>query len=299
MYSNTNYAKNKKIKKLNKSIEHYQNLKKYLVNELKEAKELKLERTSKNVTLYEEYQKKIDDKLDSFEIDYPTKYVTLKTKDALEVNLWINSNRLFFIITNNIPFKKNFLIEKKRDVDDSDDHNQILEGIYKSFAFLFLDSILYYTVEGAMTTESQTTGGGGTTGGLSLGGAVVGGLLFGPVGMIIGSRKKTTINEVKTETYTKDNRKLVLYYSSGTTTKKIEFSPDDYATLKAFLPDYDLDVVNQRQAIKSKGEKSIIKEIPEISTSKTDKIRELKALLDENAIDEIEFEKLKKEIIGQ
>ena len=291
IYRTTETYKLKKISLLQEEIKSYK--------KEKFSNPLIQENTFKNIKLYKEYQERFDEKLNSFDIDYPKECLVLKTKDNLEVNIWINNNRLFFAITNNLPFKKNFLLNNTENVDDAYDHQQKLEAIYQSLNYITLESILYYNVEGIIGTETKTTGGGGTAGGISISGAAIGGLLFGPVGMLIGSRKEATFNEVKTETLMKDDRRLVLYYKSGSTTRKIEFSPEEYANLKAFLPDYDLDVVNQKQAMSSRVEKPETQKLTEKTSTKAEKIKELKAMLDDNIIDKQEFEILKKEILGQ
>lgn len=73
------------------------------------------------------------------------------------------------------------------------------------------DNVLSFTTSGELTVTSDVKGGG-----VSLGGAVVGGALLGPVGAIVGGRKK-----VKTQTKTVDTRKTYLKFLENNIEKTI------------------------------------------------------------------------------
>lgn len=73
------------------------------------------------------------------------------------------------------------------------------------------DNIIGFAMIGDLITSTSIKGGG-----TSLGGAAVGGLLLGPVGAIIGSRKK-----VKSKTKTDDTRQVVLNFKEDNTEKAI------------------------------------------------------------------------------
>lgn len=67
------------------------------------------------------------------------------------------------------------------------------------------DNILNFSLEGEYHRDTKVTGGGA-----SVGGAIVGGAIAGPVGAIVGGRKKT-----KTKTTTVDTRKVILKFKEN------------------------------------------------------------------------------------
>lgn len=249
------------------------------------------------------YEKKIEEKLKALNTSYPSSSIRIGMKNGLKLSLWKDEYSIFFIITNNTYLNKGFL--KKLEGLSDESYKNHIEGIYRSLNYIKYDELMYYAIEGEKSSQMITSGGGGEAGGISLMGAAVGGLLFGPAGMIIGSRKKTTINEVHTEITEEDNRFLNLYYKKGQKVEKIEFDYKEYPNLRSFLPEYDLAVVNQRLAMihPNKTEKLISddvkvpKQIERKSKDKLTRLKELKSMLEEGLIDESEFNKLKTEII--
>lgn len=82
------------------------------------------------------------------------------------------------------------------------------------------ENVIAFMMTGDRTVQSKVSGGG-----VSLGGAVVGAAIAGPVGAIIGGRKK-----VKTETQTFDTRRLMLKFrENGEIT--IQLGPQPYNDL--------------------------------------------------------------------
>jgi hypothetical protein len=77
------------------------------------------------------------------------------------------------------------------------------------------DSIISFNMVGEYHESTSTTGGGVKGGGTSIGGAVVGGVLLGPVGAIIGSRKKVKSKPIKTTTHVTDTRKVILKFKEN------------------------------------------------------------------------------------
>jgi hypothetical protein len=282
-----------------------------LNNELNQEKQKELndkrikESVSKSIP---DYQLKIEEKLSSFKTEFPKFYSKIKLASPFDINderniqqliahTWQDDEKVYFIVTPSeiSRFDKNFLLNYRGVILKNTSGRNILDGIYNSLSYIFKKDIIYYTVEGNQSHEQKISGGGGTIGGVSIAGAAVGGILFGPIGMIIGSRKKTEIQEIKSETITKDNRKLVLYYSRNSKTEKIEFSADSYADFKRILPEYDLSVVNSGSARKDDNSEKKLNE--KNTNNKIEKIKELQDLLQQELITLEEFNKLKKEII--
>ena len=83
------------------------------------------------------------------------------------------------------------------------------------------ENILSFTSTGELSTQTNISGGG-----VSLGGAAVGGVLLGPVGAIIGGRKK-----VKTKTTTTDTRKTIIKFSEDGIEKSIMLNYQIYNDL--------------------------------------------------------------------
>lgn len=73
------------------------------------------------------------------------------------------------------------------------------------------ECVLSFTSTGELSTQTNVSGGG-----VSLGGAAVGGVLLGPVGAIIGGRKK-----VKTKTSTTDSRRTIIRFTENGMDKSI------------------------------------------------------------------------------
>lgn len=292
VYFNSKFRKGIQINKLKKIIAEM---------EPKEKAQIKIDNEKNSfIALYE---KKIEEKLKALNTSYPSSSIRIGMKNGLKLSLWKDEYSIFFIITNNTYLNKGFL--KKLEGLSDESYKNHIEGIYRSLNYIKYDELMYYAIEGEKSSQMITSGGGGEAGGISLMGAAVGGLLFGPAGMIIGSRKKTTINEVHTEITEEDNRFINLYYKKGQKVEKIEFDYKEYPNLRSFLPEYDLAVVNQRLAMihPNKTEKLISddvkvpKQIERKSKDKLTRLKELKSMLEEGLIDESEFNKLKTEII--
>jgi hypothetical protein len=83
------------------------------------------------------------------------------------------------------------------------------------------DSLIAFSQTGDYSTNSIVSGGG-----VSLGGAAVGAALLGPVGAVIGGRKK-----VKTQIRTTDTRKTIIKYKSNDEEKSIILSSSAYDLL--------------------------------------------------------------------
>lgn len=86
------------------------------------------------------------------------------------------------------------------------------------------ENIIAFTKTGELTAQTNVSGGGA-----SIGGALVGAAVAGPVGAIIGGRKK-----VKTHTTTMDNRRTILKFTEGGIEKSIQLGYEIFDSLCLF-----------------------------------------------------------------
>lgn len=150
---------------------------------------------------------------------------------------------------------------------------------YSKYSFSLSD-ILYFSREGDIYAETKITGGDG--GGSNLGDAIIGGIIAGAPGAIIGSRGKT--NPIKSETIKHDTRKTVLVCKD----KKLSFASEDYSAFMQLIPDKELSVVQAKRAAEAAQ--------PRIQ-SPSNRMRELKIMLDEGLITQEEFDSKRVEIL--
>lgn len=143
-----------------------------------------------------------------------------------------------------------------------------------------LSDILYFSREGEVYTETKISGGDG--GGASIGGAIAGAIIAGAPGAIIGSRGKT--NPIKSETIKHDTRKTVLVCKNRTWS----FAQEDYNAFIQLIPDKELSVVQAKRAAESAQPKE---------KSATDRLRELKSMLDSELITQDEYDVKRAEIL--
>ena len=105
-----------------------------------------------------------------------------------------------------------------------------------------LEKIEYFLTEGDIYTSTNVYGGGGTSGGSSVKGAVVGGVLGGSTGAIIGSRKESTIEAVKSNTIVHDEKSTIIKYrNEENIITELEFNKyghaEVYRALKQLIPE--------------------------------------------------------------
>lgn len=161
-------------------------------------------------------------------------------------------------------------------------------GNNHSYVEIPVSSIKAYKLEGESHYVSNVSGGGG--GGRSIGGAIIGGAIAGPVGAIVGGRKKN--KEIKTETIHIDNRKTLLYFVAD---NKEQCESFNGTTLYEFLlkkcPEKEFAVAaNQTH----KAERDI-----KDSDMMAKRMKELKNLYDLNLISQEEYDKKRSEIISE
>lgn len=108
---------------------------------------------------------------------------------------------------------------------------------------LNINNIEFYTTKGDIYSETLVSGGGG--GGVSISGAIIGGAIAGPVGAVIGGRKK--VNKIASETLTHDNRVIYLYYKVDEQIKIIEIQNSHYNALLDLIPENEYEYVLTHQ----------------------------------------------------
>ena len=151
-----------------------------------------------------------------------------------------------------------------------------------------LKDIRYFGVKGEVENITNISGGG-----ISYGKAIIGAALFGPVGAIVGSRKKIQTSHEKIDT-----REIELKYQNGELLETILFPFDLYNGLEQILPELE---VNNIKLNVAKSNSIKITSNQEDQKAKKDVLNELtklKQLLDSGAITEEEFIKLKSEILN-
>lgn len=150
-----------------------------------------------------------------------------------------------------------------------------------------ISNIKYYRCYGDEHYYSEVSGGGG--GGSSLGGAVVGGILGGATGAVIGSRKEQ--NPVETTVRHVNNKETYVVFKHNEVEINVCFYGDNlYKELFKLIPDKDYDRVTNVINYKPKAIGNI---------NSTERLRELKIMLDDELITQIEYEEKKKEILSE
>lgn len=148
-----------------------------------------------------------------------------------------------------------------------------------------IDDIKYYRLIGQKYVTTEITGGGG--GGSSIKGAIIGGIIAGDAGAIIGSRKE--VEGIKGSSTVHDEQVVLLY--SKDLKQVMTFNSNAYDMFIKYIPEKDYDVV-----IQTNNEQ--INASLDNAKSNADAVREYKKLLDEGIINQEEFDKKKKELLG-
>ncbi|PIH03056.1 hypothetical protein [Clostridium combesii] len=153
-----------------------------------------------------------------------------------------------------------------------------------------LNALEYYTTQGNISKETKISGGGGEVGGSSIGGAIAGGVIAGGAGAVIGSRKKGSIQPIKSEIITNDDRETFLNYFVDGVKHSMFFGYGDYTTLLKIMPEKDYNnFVNAYLAKGSKSSKSSI----------TQQLKDLADLKEKEILTEDEFNEKKKILLDK
>lgn len=99
------------------------------------------------------------------------------------------------------------------------------------------DSILNFNMIGEYHESVNVTGGKVKGGGVSVVGAVAGGAVAGPVGMVLGVRKKVKSKPVKTTTTVTDTRKTIIKFKENEDEKGMVLDKSVYDVLCFVCPE--------------------------------------------------------------
>ncbi len=217
-----------------------------------------------------------------YENKSPKRAVTIVANGELkkgEYYMFLKNNSLCFIRKHDLPF--NIVVSKE---------------IYDFTTFeIKIGNIEYFSDDGQVYYEQKISGGGGTGGGSSIKGAVVGGVIAGGAGAIIGSRKEIKIEEIKSETIKKDDRKVFLNYLKNEDRKSLYFKFKDLNNFRDLLPQKEFAIASSIN-----NEKLLVEERKNIEFKTiTEQIRELAVLKEEGIISEEEFLNKKKELLNK
>lgn len=205
-------------------------------------------------------------------------------------NMYGNTN-WFNTIMNSAPFtfesskigvliKDGYLLIIPNEVLEDKDPKKI------DFFKISIDNIECYGIDGEKYRETKISGGG--SGSINYGGAIVGAVLAGAPGMIIGGQR--TVNEVKSELITHDERVTYINYFEDGVRKKITFLLDLHQYLLDMIPHKSDDIVySKKKALLVNGEEK----------SKKDKLQELTDMLNDGLISNDDYESAKRDILGQ
>ena len=131
---------------------------------------------------------------------------------------------------------------------------------------------------------AKVTGGGG---GSSITGALIGNAVFGPIGALIGSRKKTKI-----ETVVNDQRRVVLSFFDSGEVVNLSFGWEGDEIFNNLIPEKNCDVVM------TKNEESANNVNSKDTNLKYDNLKKIADLKDNGILTEEEYQKEKKKILG-
>lgn len=172
-----------------------------------------------------------------------------------------------------------------------DKYLNICDTIIRNGIKIKLDQIKYYRMIGDKYVTTQVSGGGG--GGTSIAGAVIGGIIAGGAGAVIGSRKSVEPIQI---TSSEDDDRTVLIYSKDQT-KILKFCDEIYEVLLELLPEKEYEIViNSAKQVPVQ---------PVISNNSTDyvdmrsKLKQLKAMFEEDLITEEEYNRKRQELLGK
>lgn len=162
--------------------------------------------------------------------------------------------------------------------------------------YIPLNNIEYFSMGGQKYATTEIMGGGGTVGGSSLKGAIAGGIVAGGAGAVIGSRKETTIDPVRTYTKVHDETETYIKYKEqdGTLNEVVsKFQADRFFNaLKKVIPEKEYAYIlsqNQAQAQPVIEEKNSIE----------DRLLKAKELLEKGFISQEEYDKKRQDILSE
>ena len=198
---------------------------------------------------------------------------------------WFNTimfNTPFSFESSNVGvmIEDNYLLIVPNEVNEDKNQERL------DFFRIPVDYIECYGIDGEKYRENRISGGG--SGSINYGGAIVGAVLAGAPGMIIGGQR--TVNEVKSELITHDERVTYINYFINNVRYRITFSLALHQYLLDMIPHKSDDIVySKKKALLVNGEEK----------SKKDKLQELTDMLNEGLISNDDYESAKRDILGQ
>ncbi len=153
-----------------------------------------------------------------------------------------------------------------------------------------LEDIVYYATKGEINKQTLVSGGEVKGGGSSITGAAVGGLVAGPVGAVIGSRKKVKGDPIKTTIVTEDSRRTFMNFSHQSSMYTMYFDYYSYSKFVELIPNKSYEYyskVGQYTKVLSGN-----------SSDNVTKMKELVKLREEGLITEEEFQNKRAKILS-
>lgn len=168
-------------------------------------------------------------------------------------------------------------------IDNNAPYGEILKPIK-----IKINNIRYFGITGDVENITNVSGGG-----TSYGKAVIGAALFGPVGAIVGSRKKIQTSHEKIDT-----REVELKYQNGELLETILFPFDLYNGLEQIIPELEINNIKLNVAKGNSNKGTSNQQDQKDKKDVLNELTKLKQLLDSGTITEEEFIKLKSEILN-
>lgn len=153
-------------------------------------------------------------------------------------------------------------------------------------------NIEYFLLEGQKYATTDVVGGGGTVGGSSLKGAIGGGIIAGNAGAVIGSRKETTIDPVRSYTEIHDERTTCIKYKDKEGSLKEIVSGFNaeifFNILKELIPEKEYSYIMAHKQVQTNVHTNNVE----------DRIAKANDLLEKQLITQEEYEKMRKDILA-
>ena len=219
---------------------------------------------------------------------------------AWDIDIWSNEQNLcmvtsFDCIKSFVDFQKNFIAQVKSQSLSADTIRKQFENDKRTFiynTFIPIEKIEYFSSEGDKYTSTSVYGGGGTVGGSSTKGAIVGGILGGEAGAVIGSRKESVINEIKSTTKVHDEKiTIIKYRNKEGMLKEIKIARGHegvFDALKELIPEKEYTYLLQKAQTQNSmdGGNNI-----------QNKLERIKDLYEKESISKEEYDEMRKSIL--
>ena len=216
-----------------------------------------------------------------------------------EKNVWKNDENLCIVVP--FSYNESLLRNNMRSIwaynaINSKSINEFKQYIKKEIPLYYIsipmENILYFMSSGEKYASTRVYGGGGTVGGSSAKGAIAGGMLAGSTGAVIGSRKETVINSVRSETQIHDEKMTILKYKNEAGELKDIIAKHGHETFYKVLND----LIPEKEYNYCLAQSSM-NNVDSGNNDEIDTLSKLKTLYEKNLITEEEYNEKKKEIL--